>query len=212
MDAHAIGRRIAYWRDRRRLTQQDLGHLMGRNRRGIQDLERGERQADPRVSVMEDAARALRIPLAWLLADGPETACIDPVELEAIRAALQRDDVITGTDHSPVLDVATLRRRVAHGWDSFQAVALVSLGRGLPRLITETSRAGARHTGDDKLAACRALSMTLCLAEAIAIKYRSGELAQLAGHRAVLAAEQSGGVMTMDCAARHMADALAYHG
>ncbi len=62
MDAHAIGRRIAYWRDRRRLTQQDLGHLMGRNRRGIQDLERGERQADPRVSVMEDAARALRIP------------------------------------------------------------------------------------------------------------------------------------------------------
>ncbi|MER6332627.1 helix-turn-helix transcriptional regulator [Streptomyces sp. NPDC001034] len=214
MDAHAVGRRIAYWRERRRLTQQDLGHLMGRSRRGVQDLERGERQADPRVSVLEDAARALRIPLVWLLADGPERACVDPVEIEAIRAALQRYDVISGSadDDAAAPDAGALRARVAHGWDSFQAGALVSLGRALPGLIAETSRAAALHTGDGQLAARRALSMTLCLAEAIAIKYGCGEVAYLAGHRAVIEAERSGDVVTMACAARHLADAMAYHG
>ncbi|MFZ4240864.1 helix-turn-helix domain-containing protein [Streptomyces murinus] len=214
MDAHAIGRRIAYWRERRRLTQQDLGHLMGRSRRGVQDLERGERQADPRISVLEDAARALRVPLAWLLADGPERACVDPVELGAIRAALQRYDVISGSaDGGSVLpDVGALHGRVAHGWDSFQAGALVALARALPGLIAETSRAAALHTGGGQLAARRALSMTLCLTEAIAIKYSAGDLADLAGHRAVIEAERSGDVVTMACAARHMADAMAYHG
>ncbi|MEU5668522.1 XRE family transcriptional regulator, partial [Streptomyces longwoodensis] len=109
-------------------------------------------------------------------------------------------------------DTPALSRRVAHGWDSFQGGALVSLGRALPRLITETSRAAARHTGDDQLAARRALAMTLCLTEAIAIKYGSADLAEIAGHRAVLAAEQTGDIVTMATAARHLADAMAYHG
>ncbi|MDN3060060.1 helix-turn-helix transcriptional regulator [Streptomyces sp. SRF1] len=74
MDARVIGRRIVYWRERRRLTQSGLGALMGKSRRTIQGLELGDRQADPRLSVLEESARAPRIPLEWLLRDGPDTA------------------------------------------------------------------------------------------------------------------------------------------
>ncbi|CAM5657984.1 MULTISPECIES: helix-turn-helix domain-containing protein [Streptomyces] len=212
MDARVIGRRIAYWRERRRLTQAELGALMGRGRRSVQALELGERQADPRLSVLEESARALRIPLEWLLREGPETSSVDPVELEVIRAVLQRYDVITGcAEGSGRLDVAALRRRVAHGWDAFQAGAIGSLGRLVPDLITEATRA-ARHTGDDQLAAYRALSMALCLAEATAIKIGSGDVAYLAGHRAVIAAERSGAPVIMATAARHHADAMTHHG
>ncbi|MGW5498777.1 helix-turn-helix domain-containing protein [Streptomyces olivaceoviridis] len=216
MDARVIGRRIAYWRERRRLTQSDLGALMGKSRRTIQAPELGDRQADPRLSVLEESARALRMPLEWLLRDGPETASVDPVELEAIRAVLQRYDVIAGCAEDDGgagrLDVAALRRRVAHGWDAFQAGAIGSLGRLVPDLITEANRAAARHTGDDQLAAYLALSMALCLAEATAIKVGSGAVAYLAGHRAVIAAERSGAPVIMATAARHHADAMTHHG
>ncbi|GAB1340795.1 hypothetical protein ACE1SV_73850 [Streptomyces sp. E-15] len=95
MDARLIGRRIGYWRDRRRLTQADFGALMGgRTARWVQMLESGARQADPRLSVPENSARVLRIPLEWLLRDGPEAPSVDAVELEAIRAVRQRYDVI----------------------------------------------------------------------------------------------------------------------
>ncbi|MEV5905415.1 helix-turn-helix transcriptional regulator [Streptomyces sp. NPDC052127] len=215
MDAHAIGRRIAYWRERRRLTQSDFGALMGKSRRWVQSLESGLRQADPRVSVLEDAARVLRIELSWLLTDRTDTERVDAAELDRIRAVLQQHDVITGTADpscAAPLDVDTLRRRVAHGWQSFQASAFGSLGRAVPDLLTEANRAAARHTGDDQLAAYRALSMALCLAEATAIKYGSGDLAHIAGHRAVLAAERSGEPVIMATAARHLADAMTHHG
>ncbi|MEU5242618.1 hypothetical protein AB0G81_00560 [Streptomyces asoensis] len=82
----------------------------------------------------------------------------------------------------------------------------------MPDLLTEANRAAARHTGADRLAAYRALSMALCLAEDTAIEYGSGDLAHLAGHRAVLAAERSGEPVIMATAARHLADAMTHHG
>ncbi|WP_086697508.1 helix-turn-helix domain-containing protein [Streptomyces tricolor] len=216
MDARVIGRRIAYWRQQRRLTQSDFGALMGgRTTRWVQMLEAGERQADPRLSVLTDSARVLRIPLERLLADDPETAAVDSVELEAIRSVLLRHDVVTGCsddDGAGPLDVDTLRRRVAHGWDAFQAGAIAGLARLVPDLLIEANRAAARHTGDDQLAAYRALSMVLCLTEATAIKGGSGDLAHLAGHRAVIAAERSGAPVIMATAARHLADAMTHHG
>jgi transcriptional regulator with XRE-family HTH domain len=56
--AQTFGRRVAYWRDRRRITQADLGALIGKSRRWVQAVEAGECQADPQVSVVEAVARA----------------------------------------------------------------------------------------------------------------------------------------------------------
>lgn len=39
METARIGRRIAYWRERRAFTQDDFGRLMGQTRRWVQSLE-----------------------------------------------------------------------------------------------------------------------------------------------------------------------------
>src|SRR5690606_41438633 len=66
-----IGRRVAYWRDRRGYTQTDFGRHMGQTKRWVQDLEGGKRQQDPRLSVLVRAADVLRVPLEQLLYDSP---------------------------------------------------------------------------------------------------------------------------------------------
>lgn len=74
MNAGRIGRRVACWRERRGLTQTDFGRLMGQSRRWVQDLEGGQRQQDPRLSVVVKAAEVPRIPLGQLLTDAPSPA------------------------------------------------------------------------------------------------------------------------------------------
>lgn len=216
MDGRGIGRRIAYWRERRRLTQADFGALMGQSRRWVQDLESGARQADPRLSVLESAAHVLQVRMDVLLADAPPTTeCIDAAELATIRATLQRYDVLTGSpdpDLRPPLSPDELRRRVAHGWTAFQVGHFASLGRVVPELLVEVNRAAARLEVDDQHAAFRALSMTLQLVEAAGIKYGDTELAMIAGHRAVIAAERSEDAVIMALAARRLSDAMMHHG
>ncbi|MEW1616502.1 helix-turn-helix transcriptional regulator [Streptomyces sp. NPDC088744] len=216
MDTRIIGRRIAYWRDRRGLSQTEFGRLMGgRSKRWVQFLEAGDRQADPRLSVLEDAARVLTVDLPALLTTGPEDECVDAAELERIRTVLQSHDVITGTDDSDPADplpVDVLRARVRYGWTSFQASHFASLGRLVPELLVAANRAAARHQGDDQRAAYRSLSMVLQLTEAASIKFGDGALATIAGHRAVTAAERSGCPVIMASACRHLADAMTADG
>ncbi|MEU2717783.1 helix-turn-helix transcriptional regulator [Streptomyces sp. NPDC007205] len=216
MDTRAVGRRIAYWRERRRFTQTEFGRLMGgKSKRWVQFLEAGDRHADPRLSVLEDAARVLSVDLLVLLTDGPAVECVDAAELERIRTVLQSHDVITGTDDSGPADplpIDVLRARVRYGWTSFQASHFASLGRLVPELLVVANRAAARHQGDDQLAAYRSLSMVLQLTEATSIKFGDGALATIAGHRAVTAAERSGCPVIMASACRHLADAMTADG
>ncbi|MER6688518.1 helix-turn-helix domain-containing protein [Streptomyces minutiscleroticus] len=217
MDGYAVGRRIAYWRERRRLTQADFGALMGQSRRWVQSLESGVRQADPRLSVLENAARVLRIPLVWLLSGPADAERVDAVELEAIRAVLYRHDVITSTaadgdEAAEPVALDVLRRQVAYGWDAFQASRFTLLSRLLPELLTRTNRAAARYTGEDQTVAYCALAMALCLTEAVCVKFGSGPLAALAGRRAVVVAERCGDAAVMATAACHLCDAMTEDG
>ncbi|MFB7012300.1 MULTISPECIES: helix-turn-helix domain-containing protein [unclassified Streptomyces] len=215
METQGIGRRIAYWRERRRITQTDFGALMNQSRRWVQDLEGGKRQTDPRLSVLERAAAVLGITLDVLLADGPSRQCIDGVELDAIRAALQRHDVLTGTaddDPAEPLPLAALHGRLVHARAAFQSGHFASLGRLVPELLVDTNRAAARHEGDVRLGAFRLLSLTLELTEAAGIKYGDHDLALISGHRAVAAAEQSEDPVIMASAARHLSDAMTAQG
>ncbi|WP_269664888.1 helix-turn-helix domain-containing protein [Streptacidiphilus rugosus] len=78
MDCRGIGRRVAYWRGRRGYTQAEFGQLMGKGIRWVQSLEGGQRQADPRFSVLEQAARVLGIPLEELPTDTTVSADAAP--------------------------------------------------------------------------------------------------------------------------------------
>lgn len=218
MDTRGIGRRIAYWRERRRITQADFGALMGMSRRWVQDLEGGQRQSDPRLSVLEGVARVLSVRLEDLLSDAPlgkNGECVDGAELAAIRSTLQHHDVITGswdgTGFEPV-PVETLSSNVEYGWTAFRASHFASLGRVVPGLLIDANRAAARHEGDARLASFRLLSMSLQLVEAVAIKFGDTGLAFMAADRSVAAAERSGDPVTMAAAARHLADAMTHHG
>ncbi|CAM5290636.1 transcriptional regulator [Streptomyces spiroverticillatus] len=214
MDRVQFGRRVAHWRGRRRLSQAEFAALMRRSRRWVEELEGGRRQADPQLSVVTEVALRLGITVDRLLYD-PVVLCPAESEIDAVRAALQRHDVITGrcddSSTEPV-SVAALQRSLSFARTGFQAGHFATLGAQIPHLLIDATRAAERHQGDDQLAAYRLLSLSLELTEAAAIKWGDSELAVVAGHRAVAAAERSQDPVIMASAARHLADAMTAHG
>lgn len=215
VDHVQFGRRVAYWRGRRRLSQQEFASLMQRSLRWVEDLEGGRRQKDPNLSVAMQIAARLGITLERLLHD-PAVLCPADSEVDAVRRALQRYDVITGrccddsaADPAPV---AALQRDLWLARTGFQAGHFARLGTQLPALLIEATRAADRHRGQDQREAFRLLSLSLELTEAAAIKWGASELAVTAGQRAVAVAERSEDPVIMASAARHLADAMTAHG
>ncbi|RBL85104.1 DNA-binding protein, partial [Streptomyces cavourensis] len=139
MNTERIGRRIAFWREQRGFTQEDFGRIMGQSRRWVQDLEGGQRQQDPRLSVLVRAAEALRVPLEQLLTDPTPTAPAagrPPAEAVAVIDVLYRDS--SGQQPPPL---EALRRRLMFCCEAFQACHYGALGRDLPALITGAGQA-----------------------------------------------------------------------
>lgn len=79
-------------------------------------------------------------------------------------------------------------------------------------LLVDTARAAQRHRGDEQFAAYEVLSFALELAEAAAIKWGDTEMAVVAGHRVVTAAERSESPVILAGAARHLGDAMTNRG
>ena len=152
MDSSGIGRRVAYWRNRRGYTQTEFGQLMGKGLRWVQSLEGGQRQIDPRFSLVEQAACVLGVPIEELLTDTAVSAGLaraDPHGLALIRAALHHPGVVVGADvdQAPV-PVDELRRHVAYGWSAFQATGYAPVTQVLPRLLVDASFTARRLEGD----------------------------------------------------------------
>ncbi|RKN47203.1 helix-turn-helix domain-containing protein [Streptomyces hoynatensis] len=216
MDTSGIGRRVSYWRNRRRLTQAEFGALMGKSRRWVQDLEGGHRQSDPRLSVLERAAEVLHIRLETLLSDQSmrsNSQCVDATELAEIRRTMHRHDVLTGAfAESSRIEPEALRRNVAYGWMAFQGSDYSPLGRVLPQLLVEANRTAAQAAGEQLTTAFRLLTMTYQLTAAVATKFGDDALAWHAADRAVVAAEHSGDPVAIAGAARHLCDAMFHRG
>uniref|UniRef100_A0AAU2VB70 Helix-turn-helix domain-containing protein n=1 Tax=Streptomyces sp. NBC_00003 TaxID=2903608 RepID=A0AAU2VB70_9ACTN len=211
MDTGRIGRRIAYWRDRRGFTQSDFGRLMGQTKRWVQDLEGGKRQADPRLSVLMRAAEVLRIPLGQLLTDEPSSAAsatAPPIEATPVIDVLYR-----AVDEGPVPPQAELRRRLTYCCEAFQACHYGALGRELPTLMMSAQRA-ASAAGPNATEAQALLSRVLQLVASFLHKYGAATAVQAAvvADRALAAAEQSGDPVTIGAASRRVAKSLAYQG
>lgn len=198
MDVAGIGPRIAYWRERRGMTQQELGDLMGLSRRMVQDIEAGVRQRDPRLSLIERAAHALQVPIDVLLSDrqAPERECVDEAEMGALRSAVHRPGA-----HYPTVGAPDARSAVWHAWSAFQAAHYSSLGRLLPGLIAQAHAAAAADV----------LSTAYQLASATLIKFGDPVTGMLAADRAIAAA-QGAGPAVEGSASRRYADALIHLG
>ncbi|WP_405479773.1 helix-turn-helix domain-containing protein [Streptomyces anulatus] len=205
MNTDRIGRRIAYWRERRGFTQADFGRLMGQTRRWVQDLEGGQRQQDPRLSVLVRAAETLRVPLEQLLTDTTPAAPASgqpPAEAAAVIDVLYRDNA-----EDPPLPLDALRRKLAYCCEAFQACHYGALGRDLPDLIVGASQASAAAEGREVHALN---SRVLQLTASFLHKYGQPTAAPAAvvADRALAAAERAGDPVAIGAASRRVAKSL----
>ncbi|MFH8990787.1 helix-turn-helix domain-containing protein [Streptomyces sp. NPDC017940] len=219
MDTGRIGRRIAYWRERRGYTQADFGRLMGQSKRWVQDFEGGKRQADPRLSVLARAAQVLRVPLDHLLADGAPSRPVvagAPAEVLAFVDALYRYDspeqAAPHDEDPPLPDL--LRRRLAYCCEAFQACHYTALSRQLPSLVLYAQRTAASATVHRECEAQALLSRVFQLTASVLHKYGRAAAVQaaVAADRALAAAERSGDPVQIGAASRRVARSLVQQG
>jgi len=201
------------------MTRKLFADRVGRSVAWVDKVERGERSLT-KLPLLERVAEVLQVPMA-VLTDSAEALradqCPDPVELAAIRAALQSYESLTGaiwsSDHvRPEPDMARLRRQVGYAWSAFQASHYSSLGRLLPQLLRDTQDAAWELTGDEALAARGLLSQVYQLAAATLLKLGDAELAWLAADRGVHAARRADDRLVAADAVRRLAHSLLTRG
>ncbi|SCL73171.1 helix-turn-helix domain-containing protein [Micromonospora peucetia] len=127
-----IGRRVARWRVRRRMTQQMFADRLGRSKSWVDKTERGVRPLD-RYPVIREVAGVLRVdPLVLLGEHRPSpSTMVGPLDgVDAVRGALARYD-----DHPATVCVAETGRQVAYAWLTFQHAHYAQVVRLLPRLL-----------------------------------------------------------------------------
>ncbi|WFE39292.1 helix-turn-helix domain-containing protein [Micromonospora sp. WMMD998] len=146
-DLLPVGRRVAYWRGRRKLSQQMLADRLGKSKSWVDKVERGVRSLD-KVSTLREIAVALRIETAVLLGRHAEPAGVaERVEgVERIRAALSTYEIALGrpVGGRPVRSVEALAGEVGHVWSTFQHARYPQVVELVPRLLADAQRTHGR--------------------------------------------------------------------
>ncbi|MGH3901706.1 MAG: helix-turn-helix domain-containing protein [Pseudonocardiaceae bacterium] len=186
--AQAIGRRVRYWRERRNLDRQRFADMVGRSTSWVDKIEKGERLL-VRLPMLELVAAALSIdPTALTDSSAAQraTACVDAVEVRAIRAALGRYPSIAapGTERrSATLNtVEGQLAYVEHAWSSSHFTVV---SRHLPRLLGDAQVVVLATSADDPVAAHRVLVAAYRLASSMLLKFNAHDIAWLAADLAM---------------------------
>jgi transcriptional regulator with XRE-family HTH domain len=215
VDELPIGRRVAYWRGRRRMSQQVFADRLGKSKSWVDKVERGVRRLD-KFTVVYEIADVLQVDVQLLLGKDAERRpgsvnCIDQVEVEEIRAALERYDQIspflTLPPEPPSLD--DLRKAVGHAWLTFQHAKYGVLARTLPRLLREAQAADSAYLGSDgALDAAHLLGQVYQISSSTLRKLGEHELAWLAADRSVAVSQRSGDHLLAATASYRVGSAL----
>jgi transcriptional regulator with XRE-family HTH domain len=192
MDDSALGTRIAYWRERRGMTQQLLADRIGRSKSWIEKVEAGTRSAD-RLPILLSICHELRVDLPVLVGRDLERdtrECIDDFQVESIRTALERYDGLRNDIPSEYrADVPRLRRQVTYVWSAFEMADYEVVSRTLPRLLVDAQRSNVTDGSED---AARILTEVYQVTASTLRKLGEYSLAWLAGDRGIALAEQVG--------------------
>ena len=138
-DGLPVGRRVAYWRGVRRMSQQVFADRLGKSKSWVDKIERGVRRLD-KMSVVRQIADVLGISVSQLTGT-PDTAGhahsrLVP-EVEAVRAALTRHELqLGGCPPGAVPELGVVERSVGHAWLCLARADYGRLLRALPDLIT----------------------------------------------------------------------------
>jgi transcriptional regulator with XRE-family HTH domain len=211
MDELPIGRRVAYWRGRRRMSQQVFADRLGKSKSWVDKVERGVRRLD-KFSVVYEIADVLQIDVQLLLGKDVErrpdnVICIDEVDIEEIRSALERYDQISpilhGPPEPPPLD--ELRKAIGHAWLTFQHAKYGVLVRALPRLLRDAQVA---DNGYQRADAAHLLGQVYQITSSTLRKLGEPDLAWLAADRSVAVSQRSGDYLLAAIASYRVGSAL----
>ncbi|MFY1637215.1 helix-turn-helix domain-containing protein [Solwaraspora sp. WMMB335] len=216
MDELPIGRRVAYWRTRRKLSQQVFADRLGKSKSWVDKVERGVRRLD-KFSVIHEIADVLQVDAQQLLGKDPErrpesTVCIDQVEVEEIRAALERyDSLSTFFDTSPEPPrLAEMHKATNHAWLTFQHAKYGVLARALPRLLRDAQAADSVYPAGSEQArqAASLLGQLYQIASATLRKLGEYDLAWLAADRSIAVSHRAGDNLLTGVATCRVGNAL----
>jgi transcriptional regulator with XRE-family HTH domain len=215
MDELPIGRRVAYWRNRRKMSQQVFADRLGKSKSWVDKVERGVRRLD-KFSVVYEIADVLQLDVQLLLGKEPERRpdslnCVDQVEVEEIRAALERYDQISAFFYAPPEPppLGELRKAVNHAWLSYQHAKYGMLARTLPRLLREAQAADTAYAGEnDKQEAAHLLGQVYQISSSALRKLGEHELSWLAADRSMAVSQRAGDQLLAGTATTRVACAL----
>lgn len=214
-EASQVGQRVRYWRQRRDLDRKQFADMVGRSTSWLDKVEKGERNL-LRLPMLERVAEALSInPSVLIDATTARAAaeCADAVEVQAIRKALGRYDMLTTEPSRHPLP--TLRRMqqqldyIGHAWLSSH---FTTVGQVLPQLIRDAQAVAAQADEASRPQAQRALVDAYHRASSMLLKYDSTEIAWLAADRAMHTAHASEDTLALARATRSVARAMSHTG
>ncbi|NJP32977.1 helix-turn-helix domain-containing protein [Micromonospora thermarum] len=214
MDELPIGRRVAYWRGRRKMSQQVFADRLGKSKSWVDKVERGVRRLD-KFSVLYEIADILQVDVQLLLGKDPERRtdalnCIDQVEVQEIRAALERYDSMSAYfDAAPYPPpLADMRKAATHAWLTYQYGRYGMLTRALPKLLRDAQAADAGFGGDDAREAAHLLGQVYQIASSVLRKLGECDLAWLAADRSMAVAQRADDPLLAGIATTRVCNAL----
>ncbi|GAA0398287.1 MULTISPECIES: helix-turn-helix domain-containing protein [Micromonospora] len=218
MDELPIGRRVAYWRGRRKMSQQVFADRLGKSKSWVDKIERGVRRLD-KFSVLYEIADILQMDVQLLLGKDPERRgdtlnCIEQFEVEEIRAALERYDSVSAYfDAAPCPPpLADMSKAVTHAWLTYQYGRYGMLIRALPKLLRDAQAADAAYGGDQAERAAHLLAQVYQIASSVLRKLGEVELAWLAADRSIAVAQRADDLLLAGVATTRVCNALASMG
>lgn len=192
-----IGERVAWYRQRRGMSQTVLAGLIGRTEDWLSKVENDRIPLD-RLTVIKALADVLDVSLGDLLAE-PSLMDWTPDSgertISALRATLLDYRQLTPFRHNqpdgPPTEPAVLASRVDELWTAYQASRFGYVTAQLPRLLVDAQTAARAHADGQQQHARSLLALTYQLATAQLTKLGETELAWIAADRGLIAASET---------------------
>jgi len=193
----ALGRKIAAERRRRGLSQPELARMIGRSVAWVSQVERGVRKVD-RMSVLENVAAALDLPLAELAAEAPVVAAVteEPPDARGLRLVLSGAHALRAMlNGRRTSAISTLRSKSRKAWDLTHAGRYTDLTDLLRNLVPDLETAARTVPESQRAEVCELMATTYQACSAALTKLGEPEAAWIAADRAMAAAERAGNAM-----------------
>ena len=193
----ALGRKIAAERRRRGLSQPELARMIGRSVAWVSQVERGVRKVD-RMSVLENVAAALDLPLADLAAEAPVVAAVteEPPDARGLRLVLSGAYALRAMlngRRQPAM--STLRTKSRRAWDLTHAGRYTDLTDLLRGLVPDLETAARTAPESQRAEVYELMAATYQTCSAALAKLGEPEAAWIAADRAMAAGERAANAM-----------------